>query len=71
MFSVDAEPGPSNGWGLEVARFPAPESVNRRLASCVTGKLVMIIARTAHVVGLASFAILLFALFGDEVLVGA
>jgi hypothetical protein len=31
----------------------------------------MVITRTPHVGGLASFVILLFALFGDEVLVGA
>jgi hypothetical protein len=31
----------------------------------------MVITRTRHVVGLASFVILLFALVGDEVLVGA
>jgi len=33
--------------------------------------LVLVIARTPHVAGLARFVILLFALFGDEVLVGA
>jgi hypothetical protein len=33
--------------------------------------LLLVIPRTPHVVGLARFVILRFALFGDEVLVGA